>query len=131
MNPERRIKQLLDEATIETGDGFDRHLLDNAWQGSHQCRRINTIIVTVAASLVIWLGRWWILDEAQSKQPLHSPPYAQTSLCELRSLGTLNKACQLDLLSGLNQLMDQANHRSGPRPDRLTVEEILNECDEL
>ena len=131
MNPEQKIKQLLDEAVVETGGNFDQHLLDDAWQGSYRSRRLRTIIVTVAASLVAFWGGWWIRNEFTPKQPLRLPLYTQASLCELMSSKCLNQAWQQDQWSGLNRLMDQVDQRSGPRPGRLTVDDILNECDEL
>jgi hypothetical protein len=129
MNPENKIKQILDEALVDSVPQLDRRILDNAWQAGQRGRQIQRRLLGVALIAVLCIVIC-VSVPTNTKQPGDEQEEAMPPWTDRWTLGAANIRHRQGGMKGLEQFSMLGQKRSGPRPEPLSIQRVLAELED-
>lgn len=129
MNPKDKIKQLLGEAIVETDSSLDQRILADAWQAGRGYRKIRQVVVGLAAAITIFMVVLLCVRSGPSS-PKDSQGYVNIPIAERLTLGAINATYRNEGLDGFDHFFELASKQSGPRPERLSIQSVLEDFED-
>ena len=129
MNPKDKIKQLLGEAIVETDSSLDQRILAGAWQAGRGYRKIRQGVVGLAAAITIFMVVLLCVRSGPSS-PKDSQGYVNIPIAERLTLGAINATYRNEGLDGFDHFFELASKQSGPRPERLSIQSVLEDFED-
>lgn len=95
------------------------------YQGSDRGYRTIVSTLSFAACLVFVI---WLFGNRQGTDPMVTVPvHSKSSLAFMLTSRSLNQVYKADGLEGLDAHLNKTYKLTGPRPDRLSLDELLDE----
>ena len=129
MNPKDKIKQLLGEAIVETDSSLDQRILADAWQAGRGCRKMRPAVVGLAAAVAIGIVVTLYVQQ-RPDGPKETDQYIDVPVADRLTLGAINATYRRSGLEGFDHLFELAGKQSGPRPERLSIQSVLDDFDD-
>lgn len=129
MNPENKIKHILDEALVDSVPQLDRRILDDAWQAGRRHRQIQRRLLGVAAIAVLCVAIY-VSVQINTKHPGDKQEEAMIPWTDRWTLGAVNVRHRQEGMKGLEQFSMVGPEQSGPRPETLSIQHVLAELEE-
>ena len=129
MNPKDKIKQLLGEAIVETDSSLDQRILADAWQAGRGCRKMRQGVVGLVATITIFVVVLLCVRSGPNS-PKDSQAYVNIPIAERLTLGAINATYRDQGLDGLDLFFELAGNPSGQRPERLSIQSVLEDFED-
>jgi len=128
MNPENKIKHILDEALVDSVPQLDRRILDDAWQAGQRGRQIQRRLFGLAAIVVLCIAMY--VSVQTNSHPGDEQEDAMIPWTGRWTLGAVNVRHRKEGMKGLEQFNMLGHKQSGPRPEPLSIQRVLDELDD-
>jgi hypothetical protein len=129
MNPENKLKHILDEALVDSVSQLDRRILDDAWQAGQRGRQIQRRLLGVAVIAVLCIAIY-VSVQTNTKHPWDEQEDAMIPWTGRWTLGAVNVRHRKEGMKGLEQFSMLGHKHSGPRPEPLSIQHVLAELED-
>lgn len=129
MNPENKIKHILDEALVDSTPQLDRRILDDAWQAGWRSRQIQRRWLGVAAIAVLCVAIY-VSVPINTKHPGYRQADVMVPWTDRWTLGAVNVRHRQEGMKVFEQFSILGPKQSGPRPEPLSIQDVLAELED-